>query len=274
MYEDMSEQFTSPVYDLEAVKRAMDDPMGRQVVIEGAAAGNTAEEDKASGVKAALFIIAFIGGMISAVVFSQPEPLLCMTSAGAIFLVIGLINLFQSKLSLDNAAALILPFVGLLMTGLPIVMLYGRRHPESFQLDRNMVIKLILICMGVLGIFLAVLPPVAHKRRLARCSQRVQAKCIYRVLRTKHSEKAGGRTRVSALYSPVWQYVVGDVVFVTRENVFSDFDTPAAGDFREIRYDPKMPAYIYRPMKGTRGVPMFIGLAFAVLSAVALIVMK
>lgn len=266
---------TSPVFDQEAVIRAIENPYGKRVILNGISTDgvqHTAEE-KASGVKAALFIILFIAAIIAAIVFAEIEPLLCISTIGAVFLILGSMAVFQNGISLENAMGLLVPIVGLLMTGLPILILYGRRHPDHAIITSDSVILIILGCMVLLGIFLIVLPPIGHSTKLRRCAQAVNAVCIYRTYHIKRSKRAGGRSSTHLLYNPVWQYEVNGVIYVTSENVYSNFDTPEIGGMREIRYDPNNPAVIYRPLNGTWLVPMIIGVMFVAIGGMTLFLM-
>ena len=102
-----NDEFTSPVFNMETLRRAIINPYGKRVIINGSPEGipaqNSTRNDKANGVKAALFIIAFIGAIIAMAVFSQTEPILCIATFGAVVLFIGTVNLFQSGFSLENS---------------------------------------------------------------------------------------------------------------------------------------------------------------------------
>ena len=269
---------TSPVFSMEVLRASVENSYGRRVVINGVPEDELdkrkAADDRANGVKGALFVITFIAGIIAAVVFSQLEPLLCISSVGAIFLVIGVIAVAQSKLSLDNAPLLIVPTVGLLMTALPIVMLYGRDHPDGFQLTFDHVMNIILAGFVLVGVCMMVLPPLVHSGKMARCSQETDAKCIYRTFRIKKSSKANGRTSMHNIYAPVWQYEVGGVIYVTCENVYSGFDVPKIGEYKRIRFDPAAPENIYRPLGGTRVVTTVLGLMFTALGILTFVVLR
>lgn len=272
-----NDERTSPVLSMEVLQRCIQNPYGMPVIINGMpqqGSPQTEKEDKASGVKAALFIIFFIAAIIAAIIFAEIEPLLCITTVGALFLILGSAAVFQNGFKLENAPALIVPIVGLLMTGLPILILYGRKHPEHAILTSESVIPIILGCMVLLGICLMFFPPLAHSSKMRRCAQTVNAVCIYRTYHTSRSKGAGGRRTIThLLYNPVWQYTVNGTIYVSDEHVYSNFDIPEIGGVREIRYDPQNPAYIYRPQKGLQFVPMLIGLMFTLLAGIALFIM-
>lgn len=276
------DRFTSPVFVMEDVKAAMIDPEGKKVVINGASEDDHST-DKSSELteaqvnrRVALFVILFLGGIIAAIVFAETEPLYCISTVGAMFLIIGSLAVFTNKITLDSLPMLIVPFVGLCMTGIPILMVYQRNHPDSlgFTIDRTVVIKFILVCMGVLGIFMLVIPFVAHSNKISRCTRVTDAVCIYRTFRIKRSEKANGMNRTYALYSPVWQYEVDGVVYVTRESDYTGEDVPQIGETRQIRYDPNDISYIYRPLFVKRLVPAIIGALMIVMCIFTLAVMK
>ncbi|WP_294486492.1 hypothetical protein [uncultured Ruminococcus sp.] len=275
-----ADELTSPVLNMDVLRSVIENPYGKQVIINGTpddVREKPASDSKGGGAAAFLLIFMFIGGIIGAAVFSQINPPLCISCIGAIFLVIGLVTAVQSK----SGPVFLVALVGLLMTALPIVYVYGKSHPDSFQLTTTMIIRLILVLMTLVGLGLMIFPHVSHSKAMSRCSQTVNAKCIYRTFHTKSSNthsnmmnSSGGRAHSIRVYSPVWQYEVGGVIFVTSENVYTNFDVPEIGEIREIRFDPRMPSYIYRPMGGTRLIPTIIGLMFVVLSVITLFVMK
>ena len=279
-YYQPNDELTSPVLKMDVLRSVIENPYGRQVVINGTPDGvqdKTTSDSKGGGAAAFLVIFMFIGGIIGAAVFSQINPPLCISCIGAIFLVIGLITAVQSK----SGPVFLVALIGLLMTVLPIVYVYGETHPEGFQLTTTMIIKLILVLMIPVGLGLMIFPHISHSKEMSRCSQVVNAKCIYRTFHTKstntHStmrNTVGGRAHRITVYSPVWQYEVGGVIFVTCENIYTNFDVPEIGEIREIRFDPRMPSHIYRPMGGTRLIPTIIGLMFVVLSVITLFVMN
>ena len=125
---------TSPVFVLEDMKAAIINPEGKKVVINGvteeAEAIKEANEKEVSDAKAnagsLLVVFFFIACLIAAAVFSQLEPLYCISTIGAIFLVIGSAAVFQNKFSLEDLPMLIVPIVGLLRTGIPILVVYRR----------------------------------------------------------------------------------------------------------------------------------------------------
>ena len=80
--------------------------------------------------------------------------------------------------------------------------------------------------------------------------------------------------RTYSLYSPVWQYEVDGVVYVTRESDYTDEDVPQIGETRQIRYDPNDISYIYRPLFVKRLVPAIIGTLMIAMCIITLVVMK
>ena len=271
MQENLQVERESAVLDPEVLRRAMEDPGGRPVVINGVpGAGMPQEEDKGSGIKSAVFLITFVGAILGAIVFSQIEPLLCVTCIGAVFLVIGTMGALQGRFP-DNAPMLIVPLIGLLMTVLPVVALYGRRTGTTL-LTVDTVVTIALGVMILVGVGLVVLPPVIHAARLRRCTCTVPAVCIFRTYRFDRSTDARGRSYTRQIYSPVWQYAQDGVVYVTAEGVYGA-DTPEIGERREILCDPQHPADIYRPQKAARIIPTIIGILFVVLPLVALFVL-
>lgn len=276
---------TSPVFVLEDMKAAIINPEGKKVVINGvteeeAEAIKEANEKEVSDAKAnagaLLVVFFFIAGLIAAAVFSQLEPLYCISTIGAIFLVIGSAAVFQNKFSLEDLPMLIVPIVGLLMTGIPILMVYQRKHPGamSFTIDNFTVIKLILVCMVILGLFLLIVPFVNHSKKMTNCTKSIDAMCIYRNYRIERSKKPNGMTYTYNVYAPTWQYEIDGVLYVTREDTFTAEDVPEIGETKQIRYNPNDYSEIYRPLVVKRLAPAVIGAMMIVMGIVTLVVMK
>ena len=111
MQEERQTEREAAVLDPAALRRAMEDPGGMPVVINGVPeAGAQTEEDKGSGIKSAVFLITFVGAILAAIVFSQIEPLLCVTCIGAVFLILGTMAALQGRFP-DDAPLLIVPLV-------------------------------------------------------------------------------------------------------------------------------------------------------------------
>ena len=196
------------------------------------------------------------------VVFSQTERLLCFPCFGILLLVIGISAVRQTKLCLDNAPVLIFPTVGFLLTAIPLVMYYQKKHPGALpfiNITTDTVINLCIFLIGVGGVLVTVLPILNHSLKMKRCSQVIDAQCIYRTFRTESSQKAGGRHRHYNIYSPTWQYEVNGRIYVTTENTYTSNNVPKIGDHQEIRYDPAEPDYIYRPLTVKKAAPLIIG---------------
>ena len=276
----MNETKDLNVFNIDKLMASIDNPTGKQLIVNGfdenerEALKKPELTEGQANLRAAAFVIVFLAGIIAAIVFSQTEPMLCISSIGAIFLIIGLISLFQGGLSLDSLPALILPLVGALMTGIPIIMLYHRDHPESVSITRDDVITLILGCMAFLGLMLMIVPNIRHSSKMKSCTQRVMAKCIYLDIHFSSHHDARGRTVHTNLYAPTWQYEIGDFLYVTREPIFTDCQVPSIGEQREILFDPGDPSQIYRPVKRNTRIEMFIGLMFFVLSLTAIYFFK
>lgn len=238
------------VFSFEDMKNSINNPLDLPVILNGMEMSEPEQPQQATAgqsFKAFLIIAVFIGAIISAAIFSQTEPMLCIASVGSVFLVIGLISLFQNGLSLDDLPLLIMPTVGLLMTGIPIIMVYHRTHPDSFNITNENVYDIILACLAVVGFVMTVAPHISHRSKMSKCSETIQAKCIYYDTKNATSRGAYGRIRHYHLYSPTWQYEINGTLYVTKEPAYTDYEVPHIGDMREIRYDPTAPQDIYRP---------------------------
>lgn len=254
---------------------AIENPLGKKVIINGfdtdTPNGGKELTERQVNFRAGLFVIVFVGAIIAAIVFSQTEPLLCLVCVGAIFFIIGMLAVIQGGgIRLDNLPAFIVPSVGALMIIIPLMMLYHRDHPESLEITRDGVITLILWCFAAVGVFLLIIPIIRHLSMMSRCSKTVTAKCIFMESRPTSHRDARGITRHTDIFSPVWQYELGEVIFVTREAVFSGNDIPAVGESREIRYDADEPSCVYRPVLRNNFIEMAIGAAFIAAGLLAL----
>ncbi|MBO6140938.1 MAG: hypothetical protein J6O40_04000 [Ruminococcus sp.] len=271
----MNETNDLSVFNMDDLMAAIDNPTGKQTVINGFTEEQREKMKKPelteaqANVRIALFLIFFLGGIIAAIVFSQTEPLLCFSSVGAIFLFIGLMAVFQNGIHRDTLSMLIFPTIGALMTFIPIIMLYHRTHPDSLDITRDNVIDLILLCMAFLGLLMLFIPIINHKAEMRGCSQTIMAKCIYLDIHFSSHHDARDRRINTYLYAPTWQYEIGDFLYVTREPIFTNHEVPSIGEMREIRYDPNDPSHIYRPVKRNIFIVMIIGAMFLTLGLLA-----
>lgn len=254
---------------------SIENPLGKQTIINGATEEDRAaakeQDDPHAGIKSFLFIVFFIGAIISMVVFSQSEPILCVASAGSIFFVIGTINMFKQGISLSTLPFMIVPTAGALMVGIPVIKIYQQNHGGGDFFTQTNVIRLILVCMAVIGFFLLTVPLIRHRAKMSRCSQTIMAKCIYLDIHFENYHDARGLNHNINIYCPTWQYEINDFLFVTREGLFTR-KAPDIGDVCEIRYDPADPSSIYRPDLRNEFVEMIIGAAFTAMSVLALFV--
>ena len=199
--------------------------------------------------------------MISAAVFSKSEPLLCIASVGAIFFVIGTIVVFQNGFSADNIIGLIFPLAGGLMVALPVLVLEHRKDAAK-GISTGTALNIMLGGLAVVGLLVILSTVFTNKGKEKRCTASINARCIYTDIHYSTTHDARGRTRHIKLFCPTWQYEVGGVIYVTRENVHSNLDTPRVGECRDIFYDPSDPSDIYRPVKKNDMVAYIVGIAF------------
>lgn len=273
---DRNEEFTSPVFNMETLMRAIVNPYGKKVIVNGVPIERLgleeSKEKKSNSIIGVIFVISFIGAIIAMVVFAQTEPMLCVAAFGAVLLVIGLVNLFQSGLSLDNIASLALPLLGAVLVAIPATNVYHRSHPDSFYFTRDMVFDVICIGFALLGAGVLVIPPVIHSRKIKKCTQMITAMCIYRNTHYSKGKDARGRTETVDLYAPWWQYEVNGMIYVTREDAYTREDVPGVGDVREIRFSPDEPSEIYRPLNVKTIAPLMVGSMFIVMAVLAMVV--
>ena len=254
-----NDEFTSPVFDMGTLMRAIVNPYGKRLIVDGVPAERLGLEgklgldgskaSKADSIKATIFVIAFIGVMIAMPIFAQTEPLLCMTTFGALLLFVGLVGLFQDGVSLESIMNLVIPLIGAVLVVISVVNVYHKSHPGSFYFTQDRMIKIACVGFELVGAGILVITPVLHFRKMRECSQVITARCIYRNYHNSHSRNANGRTETHRNYDLWWQYEVNGMIYVTSENSSSNKNVPIVGDLREIRFSPKKPWKIYRPIK-------------------------
>ena len=258
-----AEKLTSPVFVLEDLIGAINVPEGSRVILNGKPLEeyNKTSESKGTPVRAVLFILYIIAVMIAMAVFSQTEPMLCVAAAGSLFLFVGLANLFTGLSVSDLLPKLLVPTVGALMTGIPVYIYYRRRHPDiGPEFTRNTLINIVLIGFGAIGVLLLITTWLDHVLKTSKCSETIEAKCIYRTYHIHRHDKAIAGSYTSSVYSPTWQYEVNGVTYVTTENIYSD--APAIGDTRQIMIDPNHPENTYRPVMKNLITSTIVGVAF------------
>ncbi|MCR5542448.1 MAG: hypothetical protein K6F71_16710 [Ruminococcus sp.] len=250
-----NDEFTSPVFDMGTLMRAIVNPYGKRLIVDGVPAERLGLEgklgldgskaSKADSIKATIFVIAFIGVMIAMPIFAQTEPLLCMTTFGAVILIFGLINLFQNGVSLESIFNLVIPLIGAVLVVISVMNVYHKSHSDSFYFTQTMMAKIACVGFEIVGAGMMVISPVLHFRKMNECTQIITAKCIYR----NYNKNANGRTAAHHHYELWWQYEVNGMIYVTSENTSTNKDVPIVGDLREIRFSPEKPWKIYRPIK-------------------------
>ena len=270
---DSDQQFTSPVFSYQTLQQAVVNPYGKPVKINGMPEKDLSEPSKppskADSFKAGVFIAVFILALIAAPVLAQTEPSLCIADVGGIFLVIGLINLFQDKFGLRRLPFMLVPIAGALMVGIPVINYYHKTHPESIAVTQSTVIKIAAAGFVVIGVLLPVFTILSRALSLGKCTQKINAMCIYRNTRPAVSKRANNRTRRYDLYSITWQYEVNNIIYVTREPDYTDEDVPDIGECREINFCPDDPSVIYRDLKQKVQAALITGAASTVLGAIA-----
>lgn len=255
------------------IKAVIDNPMLKPVVINGIPQDgfNIGEkpEKEPNVVVGVLFVIYFIGVLIAAPIFAQLEKLLTFSLVGSIFLVLGLAVVKSHGL---KTVFTVVPYVGLLMTCIPLIMLYEKKHPGKlpFTIGTEFVLKLCFVSMAVFGVFIAILAVTDHLSRMKRCTHVITATCIFRTYITHASKDAMGRTRHNGSFSPVWQYEYGGIIYATNENSYSNFENAGIGYVGEIRIDPNTPYIIYRPVMKKVFLQIFMGIAWLFMSMLAL----
>ena len=276
MNEPVTEAYGS-LNSIEQLKQAMYDPMGKPVVINGIPDNyvpqkteENALKNKVEDVLSVIFIIYFIAAIVGGMGLGEYDKLLGIACFGSLFLVVGLIVTFKTIGAGMNPLVLLFPYIGALMTGIPIYNIYCRTHPELTPVSFDSIVVLIMRSFCVVGAIVIVFSITNHFRRMARCSEIVDARCIFLNYQIKQGHDAAGRSRSYRIYSPTWQYEKDGTVYVTSEFSSSNFETARVGSFSKIRIDPRTPWIIYRPNKLKVFIPCFIGVMFIVLPLVAL----
>ena len=153
MNEPVTEAYGS-LNSIEQLKQAMYDPMGKPVVINGIPDNyvpqkteENALKNKVEDVLSVIFIIYFIAAIVGGMGLGEYDKLLGIACFGSLFLVVGLIVTFKTIGAGMNPLVLLFPYIGALMTGIPIYNIYCLRswcgsdsilHNESFQENGKM----------------------------------------------------------------------------------------------------------------------------------------
>lgn len=214
------------------------------------------------------FLAMFIGCIIGAVAFSKSEPRISVICAGTIFFVTGLTGIFSQKLTRNTLPILLFPIVGAGMIIIPALLMYSEKNDGfNFHIGERFAANSILTFLMLIGICILVIPPVVHKKRLALCTETVEALCINMKSHLSGSGK-GGRTRV---YAPDWEYYFDGNTYVYQETSYSNMDVPTVGETYQLLLNPDKPDELYRPSAANRRFLFFMGLAFAGMSLFGLI---
>lgn len=263
----------------EKIMQAVNNPLNKPVILNGVPQNtfgmNTQkpESDK-TPIAGILFIIYFCAALFVGVGFAKVDKLISFTAIGSVFLVIGLSAAVKN--GVDTPMILVVPYVGLLMTGIPISMMIENKHPGTlpFSFDSHGVLKIIFYSMAAFGVILLIFSPLEHIRKMSKCSQVITATCIFVNYTIKHGETANGRNSSYTSYSPVWQYEINNTIYVTDEYSYSNFETSRVGTVDQIRISPNEPWLIYRPDMRKVLIKVVIAVMWILLSCVAIAAVK
>lgn len=216
-----------------------------------------------------IFIVAvFVGGCIGAIIFHKTEPRATVICIGAVFFIFGLFFLFSQKLSLNNIPILLFPVLGALMIIIPALMLYAE---NSDTLDSEAIDRLAINCFMsifiLVGVGLIAFPPIIHKNKMKLFTVQIEAVCIHLDTHISRSRK-GGRT---ITYAPTWEYEHNGNMYTYKESTYTNLSVPKMGAVYQLLMNPDKPEELYRPVKSVRILLLIIGLAFAFMGTVAMI---
>lgn len=219
--------------------------------------------------KSIFIAVVFVSGLIGAIIFHKTEPRATIICIGSVFFIFGLFILFSQKLSMKSLPILIFPAVGALMIIIPALMLYAE---NSDDLDSEVIDSLAINCFmcifTLVGIGLIAVPPILHNIKMKMYTMPIDAVCIdldWRISRSKHG-------RGTMLYAPTWEYSYNGNTYTYKESTYTNLNVPKVGAVYQLLMNPDEPEELYRPSKPVRLLLLFLGLGFAVMGAIALIV--
>ncbi len=210
-----------------------------------------------------LVLAVFLGGIGGIIAFHKTEPLLSILCAGLIFLVVGLISTFSSKMTFNRMPVLLFPLVGAGMVVMPTLFLYEKHHPGSMPIDLEWLSMLLLVLLFLIvgiGVFVAGLWRMATHMR--HCTEVVTAQCVdVDMRRSSKSNKM--------LYSPRWEYQFCGQVYTIQSSGYSS-SRVQVGDTKELKIDPQNPHRTNADL-GMTVISLFaIGLVCIIVSLIAL----
>ena len=279
MEEEQKRETYGSLVSLADLAKAADNPERRELIINGTrvnADGEpvkpTEDEKGAAKVIEILLLISWLIAFIVLLGFSQLDKLLGFAAFGYIMLSAG--SLVIVKTGLSEPMLLILPYVGALMTGIPISLIYERKHPGAlpFTFDKPTILSLIFYSMAGIGALLIISQFSKTVRLRRRCTERVSAKCIYLNYTIEHSG-SGLTRRAYKRTSPVWQYEYGGDIYVTSEYSYGGNEA-GLGSICDLYVSESAPTLIYRPSKTKLMIVTVVGILWIALSLYALTVIK
>lgn len=212
-------------------------------------------------------LLVFIGGIIGAIHYSDIDQRISIMCVGGIFLWIGIIAVASTKLTLENLPVLLFPLVGLLMAGIPGVMLLNEKSDDfNFEITEEMIIYLCLFGFLIAGICILIVPMLIRKKKLETCTLTVEARCIDMQYRWHHSRKG----RAHKVYAPKWEYMVNGQIYTHQETGYSNVGIPNIGDVEEVLVNPDDPNELYRYVKSQDLIVKVIGIMFVGVSVLSL----
>ena len=259
---------------LKELAAAADNPAGLPLIVNGFrvdAAGEPTEkaepEREMPKFLGILLLLGVLACLIVLIGFAKVDQTVSIAGFGGILLLISLVMLIQNGLS--HPVMLVLPYAGLLLTGIPLLKLLERSRPDAlpFPLDRNGIIRQVLYSLAGFGALLIASEILSAVIRRARCTQTVRAKCIFLNYRITHSG-SGVTRRTHQLNAPVWQYEYAGKLYVTSELQYTG-EGIAVGSETDLRIDPAMPLRIFRSQTVQLLVTAVIGIACIAMSLIA-----
>lgn len=178
-----------------------------------------------------IFLIWFIGSMIAMPYLFSINPNYGVMMFGQYFLVFGIIFLKAAKKSEERVIPILFGLIGLSCIIIPYLMM--KPEVDGIEINREIVFKLLCVCVFVLGGLMAVFMPIIRIKNLkGKCTIEVEATII------KNDFIYNGRHKT---YCPVYEFEFNGKKYEVKNNQYTNIYVKPVGTIVNIKVNPDNP---------------------------------
>ena len=212
-------------------------------------------KDFKSNLMGIIFIIWFIGSIVSMIYLSNINEYYAIMIFGQYFLVFGMIPLVKEK-GMDRLISVPFILVGLCCIVIPYLMI----NPDILfiNLNWNAIIPILLILAFIIAGFSMLFLPIINKKRLKKvCNVMVSAKLVdYKYTYSDNGNK---------LYSPIYEFEFNGKKHNVSNNMYSNIGVKPVDTIVNLMINPNDPEE-YMDNSQSNIIVLFLGVIFLIVS--------